>query len=101
MTLPQPLQDALRRLASALDQVEAAVERRAVADRVRADLEEELAVMQDDRSRLAVELEGALARNRALSLAQEDVARRLDRAADVVAGVLEADRPPPPSDGAD
>jgi len=32
------------------------------ADALRANLEEELAVLQDDRSRLAVELDGAIAR---------------------------------------
>lgn len=97
MNLPQPLQDALRRLASAIDQIEAAAERRAIADRVRADLEEELAVMQDDRARLAVELDGALARARTLTQATEEVSRRLDRAADTVAGVLDAGLPENPS----
>ena len=88
MSLPPRLDAALQRLASALDQLEAATERRAKADAARGDLEEELAVMQDDRSRLAVELDGALARNRSLSLAQTDVQRRLEQLGEVLSGLL-------------
>jgi len=95
MTSPNPLDAALKRLADALESLEAADERRAAAERVRADLEEELGVMQDDRARLAAELDGALASNRALALANADVASRLDRAEallrDVVATVDPAD----------
>jgi hypothetical protein len=80
MTSPNPLDAALKRLANALESLEAADERRAAAERVRADLEEELAVMQDDRARLAAELDGALAANRTLALANADVAARLERA---------------------
>ncbi len=80
MTSPNPLDAALKRLAHALESLEAADERRAAADRVRADLEEELAVMQDDRARLAAELDGALATNRSLALANADVANRLAHA---------------------
>jgi hypothetical protein len=36
--------------------------------------------MQDDRARLAVELDGALARVKMLELANEEAARRLGRA---------------------
>lgn len=77
MNALESLEAALRRLAAALDQLEAASERRAQADALRANLEEELAVMQDDRSRLAVELDGAIARSNALEVAQNEVARRL------------------------
>lgn len=80
MTSPNPLDAALKRLAHALESLEAADERRAAAGRVRADLEEELAVMQDDRARLAAELDGALASNRSLALANADVNARLERA---------------------
>lgn len=90
MKLPQRLQEALSRLASALEQLEAAGERRAIADRVRADLEDELAVMQDDRARLAVELDGSLARTRALALANEDARLAVERASASVRVVLEA-----------
>lgn len=80
MTSSNPLDAALKRLAGALESLEAADERRAASKRVRADLEEELGVMQDDRARLAAELDGALASNRALALANADVASRLERA---------------------
>lgn len=90
MKLPQRLQEALSRLANSLDQLEAAGERRAIADRVRADLEEELAVMQDDRARLAVELDGSLARTRALGLANDDARLAVERASASVRAVLEA-----------
>ncbi|WP_342585853.1 DUF4164 family protein [Methylocapsa aurea] len=86
--MPEPLQAALRRLAAALDQLEAASERRIKADVLRANLEEELAVMQDDRSRLAVELDGAVARSNALELANEEAARRLKAASAAIKTVL-------------
>ncbi|MBX9757813.1 MAG: DUF4164 domain-containing protein [Beijerinckiaceae bacterium] len=80
MTSPNPLDAALKRLADALESLEAADERRAAAERGRADLEEELGVMQDDRARLAAELDGALASSRSLTLATADVNGRLERA---------------------
>jgi chromosome segregation ATPase len=80
MTSLNPLDAALKRLADAVENLEAADERRAAAGRVRADLEEELAVMQDDRARLAAELDGALASNRSLALANADVSGRIERA---------------------
>jgi hypothetical protein len=88
MIMPEPLQAALRRLAAALDQLEAASERRVKADVLRANLEEELAVMQDDRSRLAVELDGAVARSNALELANEEAARRLKAASAAIKTAL-------------
>ncbi len=92
MSLPPRLDAALQRLASALDQLEAASERRAKADAARGDLEEELNVMQDDRSRLAVELDAALARNRSLTLANSEVQKRLEQVGEVISGLLpEAD----------
>ncbi len=100
MNLPDRLQDSLKRLASALDHLEAAGERRAMADRVRADLEEELGVMQDDRARLAVELDGALDRVRVLSTANEDVSQRLERASHTIRSVLDGVRLPDAVDDA-
>ena len=95
MTSPNPLDAALKRLADALGSLEAADERRAAAQRGRADLEEELGVMQDDRARLAAELDGALASNRSLALANADVNGRLGRAEamlrEVVASVRQGD----------
>ena len=87
-TLPENLQAALKRLSAALDQLEAVAERRAQSDAVRTNLEEELAVMQDDRSRLAVELDGAVARGKTLAHANDEVARRLLRASATIGAVL-------------
>lgn len=88
MTFPQTLQRALQRLGSAIDQLEAAAARRAQADAARANLEDELAVMQDDRASLALELDGALARSRALHTANAEVAKRLERAGATVRALL-------------
>lgn len=93
MTSPNPLDAALKRLAHALESLEAADERRAAANRMRADLEEELGVMQDDRARLAAELDGALARNRTLALANADVAHRLERAETMLGELVDAINP--------
>ena len=49
----------LKRLASAVDALELAADRRMRHDEARATEQEEYALMQDDRSRLAVELDGA------------------------------------------
>ena len=86
--LPERLDAALKRLAAALDRLDAAAERRAKADALRTNLEDELAVMQDDRSRLAVELDGAVARARSLELANDEVARRLNHASAGIKAVL-------------
>jgi hypothetical protein len=50
--------------------------------------------MQDDRARLAAELDGAMARARALSLANEDARERVERASASVRAVLDAARAP-------
>ena len=61
-----PAEPSLLRLRAALNLLEAAIERRQRLDARRADADEEFALMQDDRARLAVELDGAMASNRAL-----------------------------------
>ncbi|HWG03377.1 MAG TPA: DUF4164 family protein [Beijerinckiaceae bacterium] len=90
------LDAALRRLAAALDQLEAAAARRAQADAVRSDVEEELAIMRDDRARLAVELDGTVARTQSLQTANAEVSRRLDRVSTVLRSVLAAVEPDEP-----
>jgi len=86
--LPECLENALRTLFVALDRLDAARERRAKADGLRANLEEELAVMQDDRLKLAVELDGAAARARALETANDEVKRRLAHVSAEIRAVL-------------
>ena len=77
MILPARLDEELKRLNGAIDQLDAAAARRTDMEAVRRNLEDELAVMQDDRSRLAVELDAALARARTLATAADDARDRL------------------------
>ncbi|HEX2553969.1 MAG TPA: DUF4164 domain-containing protein [Microvirga sp.] len=86
--MPPSLDDALARLDGALDLLEVAVVRRLEAERRRGDLETELQIMQDDRSRLAVELDAALARLHRVETAADDVGRRIQRAMGAVRDVL-------------
>jgi hypothetical protein len=81
---------ASRRLALAMDALEAAVERRREADRGQTDLSEQLHALGSDRSRLAADLDNAAARIRSLEATNREIARRLDVAIESVRGVLEA-----------
>jgi hypothetical protein len=74
---------------AAIDLLEAAVERRARRDASRGDADDELALMQDDRARLAVELDGALDRNRALEAAHVEAGRRLAQASAALDRLIE------------
>jgi len=85
-----PLEPSLDRLRAALDRLEAAVERRSRFDARSADINEELALMQDDRSRLAVELDGALGQNRALAAANAAATEILARASTQIEDILRA-----------
>ena len=91
------LDAALERLSRALDLLERTAEARLEAESRRAERDEALSVLEDDRSRLAVELDGALARNRALEGAAEDVSRRLEAARATVQGLLGAAEPGKPA----
>ena len=93
------LDNALARLDTALGQLEAAARRRAEAERGRGNLETELALMQDDRARLAAELDGAMSRLGQVETAAADVDQRLERAMNVVGAVIarvEAQQPAEP-----
>jgi predicted nucleic acid-binding Zn-ribbon protein len=82
------LDDGVKRLEAALGLLEAAVTRRLEAERRRGDLETELQIMQDDRARLAVELDGAMARLHRVEAATSDIGRRVERAAGAIRDVL-------------
>ena len=90
MTSASLLDSSLKRLAAAVNHAEAAWERRAAVDRARLDAVETVSILQDDRSRLAVELDGALARARALTDANLEVERRLSSAGSALHCVLQA-----------
>ena len=79
----------MKRLRAAIDMLEASIERRSRQDEARGDAHEELALMQDDRARLAVELDGALDRNRALLTANHEAASRLSEAGKAIRAVIE------------
>jgi D-serine deaminase-like pyridoxal phosphate-dependent protein len=90
------LETSLKRLASAVEALEWATDMRMRHDEARATTQEEFALMQDDRSRLAVELDAAVDRSRALESANAEAAKRLARAAQAVERVL--GRPAPVAD---
>ena len=79
---------AISRLRSALDRLDAALERRARRDQVRADAEADFAMMQDDRARLAVELDAALDAQRTLADANAAAMERISRAAVTIERLL-------------
>jgi hypothetical protein len=73
------LDQAFERLSIALDRLELAATARLDSEHGLEPLETELAVMRDDRSRLAVELDGALARNASLEHVTREVTERVAR----------------------
>ncbi len=78
----------MKRLEAALGLLDAAATRRLEAERRRGDLETELQIMQDDRARLAVELDGTMARLHRVEAAANDVSRRVERAVGAIRDVL-------------
>jgi hypothetical protein len=78
---PESPDPVLSRLRASLDQLEAAAERRARREAALSDAEAEFALMQDDRARLAVELDAALDSQRKLGEANAAAIERITRAA--------------------
>jgi hypothetical protein len=95
--MPARLDPALKRVRAALDMLEVAIERRTRHDSARSDPQEELALMQDDRARLALELDGALERNRALLAANAEASKRVARAGAAIRSALDQSAPAPDS----
>ncbi len=90
MTEQTAIEQATRRLTDALDALDAAVERRIDSDRERATLGEQVHALAADRSKLAADLDGQLARSRQLEASNRDIARRIDAAMENVRLVLES-----------
>jgi hypothetical protein len=88
MNIPEPIEAALARLAAALDLLDGASRMRSDEESFRARLEGDLSSLHDDRSRLSVELEAALARSRKLETASEEVAARLKTAGASIKAIL-------------
>lgn len=88
MSEPLDLLVALDRLNGAVGALEAAQARRGSRDERLRDLETELALMRQDRERLAVDLDQALARAQSLDAARNDVSARLDNAIGTLRSLL-------------
>jgi len=89
MTDASAIDGATKRLALALDALEAALERRREADRGEDALAAQLQALGADRSRLAADLDSQAARARALESTSREIARRLDHAIDTIRSVIE------------
>ena len=81
---------ATRRLMTALDALESAVERRREADRDENELASRIQALGADRSRLADELDGSLVKTRRLERSNREIAERLDAAIGTIRSVLDA-----------
>jgi hypothetical protein len=79
---------AVRRLALALDALDAAVERRRESDRDEDGLARQLQSLGADRSKLAAALDGETARSRRLEANNRELADRLDAAITSIQSVL-------------
>ena len=79
---------ATRRLMSALDALEGAVERRREADRDEDELASRIQALGADRSRLADELDGTLVKSRKLERANREIAEKLDAAIGTIRAML-------------
>jgi len=90
MTDASATEAATRRLAAALDALEAAVERRREADRSEGALAAQVQSLGTDRSKLASDLDTVTAHSRRLETTNRDIAQRLDVAIDSIRAVIEA-----------
>jgi hypothetical protein len=88
--VPSALDTAVKRLALALDALDAAVERRRDTDRNEEGLAQQLHDLGVDRTRLASALDGETARTRKLEDTNREIARRLDAAMASIQTVLDA-----------
>jgi chromosome segregation ATPase len=91
MSETDSIEMASRRLAHALDALEAAAERRGENDRDRETLATQIQALGNDRARLASELDNATARSRGLEAANREVAQRIVTAIETINGVLGGD----------
>ena len=92
---PEPpfadIETATRRLMSALDALESAVERRREADRDEDELATRIQALGADRSRLADELDTSLVKSRKLERVNREIAEKRDAAIGTIREVLKAE----------
>jgi hypothetical protein len=84
------IDSAVKRLALALDGLDAAAERRREADRSEEGLASQIHALGVDRTKLAAALDGEAARSRRLETANREIAQRLDAAIVSIQSVLDA-----------
>jgi Domain of unknown function (DUF4164) len=89
MTDQSAVDTAVKRLALALDALDAAVERRQQADQSEEGLAAQVQALGTDRTRLAAALDGETARSRKLEETNRLIAERLDMAMASIQSVLE------------
>jgi hypothetical protein len=89
MTEQSAIDTAVKRLALALDALDAAVERRREADRSEEILAAQVQALGLDRTRLAATLDGEAARSRRLETTNREIAHRLDTAIASIQSVLD------------
>ena len=85
---------ASRRLALALDALEAAAEQRDETDRSQEALANQIQALGADRARLASDLDQAAARSRGLETANREVAQRIAQAIETIRSVLGSEEQP-------
>lgn len=90
MSEQSAIDTAVKRLALALDGLDAAVERRREADRGEEALVAQVQALGMDRTRLASNLDGETARSRRLEATNREIAQRLDTAIAGIQSVLDA-----------
>jgi Domain of unknown function (DUF4164) len=90
MTDQSAIDMAVKRLALALDALDAAVERRQESDRSVEALAAQVHSLGVDRTRLAAALDGETARSRRLETTNREIAQRLDTAIASIQSVLDA-----------
>jgi hypothetical protein len=83
------IDSAVKRLASALDGLDAAAERRREADRSEEGLASQLHALGVDRTKLAAALDSETARSRQLEGTNREIAQRLDAAIQTIQSVLD------------
>lgn len=89
MSEQSAIDTAVKRLALALDALDAAVERRREGDRNEDTLAAQVQTLGLDRARLAFVLDGETARSRRLEATNREIAERLDTAIASIQSVLE------------
>jgi len=89
MTDASAIEAATRRLAAALDALEAALERRRDNDKGENALAAQVHALGSDRSKLASDLDAAAARSSRLEATNREIAQRLDVAIDSIRAVIE------------